>query len=154
MESDKIEKLVEKYFEAATTVAEEKMLRTYFSQKDVATHLEQYTPMFQYFSAAKEEEFTKQVPLDTIARTSPKRKFNYRWLSVAAAGLILFGIYFGTKYSANSSGLSEQELAEAKLAEKELKKAMGLLAENFNRGTEKVAYLNQFEETKQKVYNK
>lgn len=153
MESDKIEKLLEKYFEATTTVAEEETLRAYFSQKDVATHLEQYTPMFQYFSVAKEEKFTKQVPLDAIVSTGPKRRFNYRWLSVAAAGLILFGIYFGTKYSENSSGLSEQELAEAKLAEKELKKAMSLLAENFNRGTEKVAYLNQFEETKQKVYN-
>ena len=151
MESDKIEKLVEKYFEATTTIEEEETLRTYFSKEKIAVELEQYAPMFQYFSSAKKEKFTKQVPLDTIANVTKKR-FNYKWLSVAAVGLLMFGIYFGTTYSENSSGLSKQELAEAKQAEKELKKAMGLLAENFNRGTQKVAYLNQFEEAKQKVY--
>ncbi len=144
MESDNIEKLVEKYFEAATTVAEEETLRAYFSEKSVAPQLEQYAPMFQYFSSAKEEKFTKQVPLDTIASVTKKR-FNYKWLSVAAVGLLMFGIYFGKSY---------QEKREAEFAYQETKKAMNLLAQNFNRGTEKVAYLNQFEETKQKVYNK
>ncbi len=144
MESDKIEKLVEKYFEATTTVAEEETLRTYFSQEGVATHLEQHAPMFQYFSGAKEEKFTKQVPLDTIASVTKKR-FNYKWLSVAAVGLLMFGIYFGKSY---------KEKQEAEYAYQETKKAMNLLAQNFSRGTEKVAYLNQFEETKQKIYNK
>lgn len=143
MESDKIEKLVEKYFEATTTVAEEKTLRTYFSHEGVSTHLEQYTPMFQYFSGAKEEKFTKEVPLDSIASVTKKR-FNYKWLSVAAVGLIMFGIYFGNSY---------KEQQEAEYAYQETKKAMNLLAQNFSRGTEKVAYLNQFEETKQKIYN-
>lgn len=143
MESDKIEKLIEKYFEATTTVGEEETIRSYFSQADVAAHLEQYAPMFRYFSDAKEEKFTKNLPLDTIAKVTKKR-FPYRWLSVAAAGLIMFGIYFGNRY---------QEQQEAAYAYQETKKALDLLAQNFNRGTEKVAYLNQFEETKQKIYN-
>ena len=143
MESDKIEKLVEKYFEATTTVAEEETLRTYFSQEGVAKHLEQYTPIFQYFSGAKKEKFTKQLPLAIIA-SGTKRRFNYKWLSIAAVGLLMFGIYFGNRY---------QEQQEAAYAYQETKKAMNLLAENFSRGTEKVAYLNQFEETKQKIYN-
>ncbi|TMM53674.1 hypothetical protein FEE95_17385 [Maribacter algarum] len=144
MESDNIKELVEKYFEATTTVAEEDTLRAYFSKGGVTPELEQYVPMFQYFSNAKEEKFTKQVPLDTIASVT-KRRFNYKWLSVAAVGLLMFGIYFGKSY---------QEKREAEYAYQETKKAMTLLAQNFNRGTEKVAYLNQFEETKQKVYNK
>ena len=35
----------------------------------------------------------------------------------------------------------------------ETKKALNLLAQNLERGTEKVAYLNEFEQTKQKIYN-
>ena len=79
MELDKtIEKLLEKYFEATTTVAEEKELREYFAKDQIAAHLEQYRPMFNYFSIAKEEQFTKQVPLNT------RKKINYGWISAAA----------------------------------------------------------------------
>ncbi len=137
MELDNIEKLLEKYFDATTTVAEEETLKRYFAQESVATHLEQYAPMFQYFSNAREERFTKQVPL------KPRKNY-YKWISVAAVAVLVFGIYFGNAY---------KERKDAEFAYQETKKAMELLAENFSKGTEKVAYLNQFEETKQKIYN-
>lgn len=137
MELDNIEKLLEKYFEASTTVEEEKTLQTYFSQESVATHLERYRPMFNYFSMAREERYTKQVPLKP-------RKINYRWISVAAVAVLTFGIYFGNEY---------QERKQAEYAYQETKKAFELLAENFGKGTEKVAYLQEFEVAKQKIYN-
>ncbi|MGB5555439.1 MAG: hypothetical protein WBM83_12325 [Flavobacteriaceae bacterium] len=145
MESDNIEKLLEKYFEATTTVAEEETLRTYFSQKNVATHLAQYVPMFQYFSQAKEERYTKEIPLPKAK--APKKNM-YQWLSVAAVAVLMLGIYFGNDYRQQRL---EQE--QAQLAYQETKKALNLLAENFSKGTEKVAYLNEFETTKQKIYN-
>ncbi|RDY61256.1 hypothetical protein [Flagellimonas nanhaiensis] len=137
MELGNIEKLLEKYFEATTTVEEEKMLREYFSQEDVATHLEQYRPMFNYFSMAKEERYTKQVPL------KPRKDF-YKWVSIAAVAVLSFGIYFGNEY---------RERKQAEYAYNETKKAFELLAENFGKGTEKVAYLQEFEAAKQKIYN-
>ncbi len=42
MALDKIEQLLEKYFEAETSIAEENELRVYFSSQDVAQHLQQY----------------------------------------------------------------------------------------------------------------
>nr|WP_293301142.1 hypothetical protein [Allomuricauda sp.] len=137
MALDNIEKLLEKYFEASTTVAEEQQLREYFAQESVPAHLEQYKPMFNYFSNAKEERFTKQVPLKT-------RSNLYKWISVAAVAVLTFGIYLGNEY---------QERKKAEYAYQETKKAFELLAENFGRGTEKVAYLKEFEEAKQKIYN-
>ncbi|WP_435622706.1 hypothetical protein [Flagellimonas sp.] len=137
MELDRIEELLEKYFEATTTIAEEEVLSQYFSQDDIEPHLEQYRPMFNYFSVAKEERFTKQVPL------KPRRNY-YKWMSVAAVAILTFGIYFGNQY---------QERKQAELAYQETKKAFELLAENFGRGTEKVAYLQEFEAAKQKIYN-
>ncbi|MFT6838456.1 MAG: hypothetical protein ACJAZR_001991 [Sediminicola sp.] len=137
MELDRINILMEKYFEATTTVAEEEALRNYFLNEKVAPHLEQYTPLFQFFSKAKEEQFTKQVPL------KPRKK-QYRWLSVAAVAVLVFGIYFGKSY---------QEKREAEYAYQQTKRALTLLATNFSRGTEKVAYLKEFEATKQKIYN-
>ena len=54
-----------------------------------------------------------------------------------------FGIYFGNDY---------REQREAEFAYQETRKALSLLAQNLERGTEKVAYLNEFEQAKQKIY--
>ncbi|MGD1946289.1 MAG: hypothetical protein ACFB0A_08535 [Croceivirga sp.] len=147
MELDKtIEKLLEKYFDASTTGAEEHVLRDYFSQDSVAPHLEQYKPMFNYFSNAKEEQFTKHVPLKT-------RKSNYGWISTAAAVFVPIaigiGIYFGPDQYQRY-----QERKEAEFAYQETKKALNLLAENFGKGKEHVAHLNEFSVAKSKVFNK
>lgn len=148
MELDRIEKLLEKYLEANTTVADEEALKHYFSQEKVASHLELYKPMFCYFSNAKEERFNKRLPLEN-KKIGPRNKL-YGWLSVAAVAVLLLGVYFGKGYQ-NEQQLKKQQ---AEYAYKETKKALDLLAENFNRGTEKVAYLNEFVEAKQKIYNK
>lgn len=136
MELHKIKELLEKYFEATATVAEEEQLRSYFSGKEVAPELEKYIPMFQYFSIAKEEQFTKQVPI------KPRKKM-YRWASVAAVAVLTFGIYFGKQY---------QEKQQALYAYNETKKAFNLIAKHMNKGTAKLSYLGKFEETKNKIY--
>ncbi len=146
MELDSIEELLEKYFEATTTAAEEKTLQAYFSQGNVAAHLEQYAPMFHYFAKAKEERFTKQVPLSKMAKAPNSY---YKWLSVAASVIVVFGIYFGNRYQEQK----DQERKEAMYAYEQTKKALDLLAENLGKGTQKVAYLKEFEQTKQKIYN-
>ena len=137
-----IENLLEKYFEATSSVAEEEILRTYFAQESVATHLERYRPMFSYFSKAKEEQYTKQVPLNT------RRKFNYKWISVAAVAVLFLGIYFGPDQYQDY-----QDRKEAEIAYQQTKEALNLLAVNFGKGTEKMTYLKEFEATTSKIYN-
>ena len=41
-----IEQLIDRYFEAATTIEEERILRAFFSQRDVPQHLRRYAPIF------------------------------------------------------------------------------------------------------------
>ncbi len=144
MELDNIKELLEKYFEATTTDAEESTLRAYFSREKVAPQLEQYKPMFTYFSKAREERFTRPLPV-----MEPRKNHNLRWVSVAAVAVLALGIYFGKNYEDQR----EKEQEQALYAYNETKKALDLLAENFGKGTEKVAYLRGFEETKQKIYN-
>ena len=61
MELNKIEDILEKYFQGETTIAEENQLKEYFSSSNVAQHLEQYKPMFGYFSQAKEQKSTQAI---------------------------------------------------------------------------------------------
>jgi len=144
MELYEIEKLLEKYFEGSTSVPEEKELGEYFQGGDVATHLLMYKPIFEYFAMAKEERYTKQVPL------KPRTYGNmYKWISVAAAVVLTFGIYFGHEYQDRK----QLEREQAEYAYEQTMMAFDLLAENFAKGREKVAYLKEFEQAKQKIYN-
>ncbi|NKI27267.1 hypothetical protein HCG49_11900 [Arenibacter sp. 6A1] len=137
MELYNIEKLLQKYFEATTTVAEEEMLRNFFLQENVPEHLQQYAPMFQYFSVEKEERFTKELPL------KPKRKFP-KWVSVAAVAVLLVGIYFTVPMTTDlESEYTQEEIASAQ-------EAFKLLAYNFNKGTKQLGYLEEFQKTTDK----
>ena len=135
MELDRIEQLLEKYFEATASGAEERELRDYFSGEGIAPHLEAYRPMFAYFSEAKEERSTRQIPLKT-------RRYVYQWLSVAAAAVLIFGLFFGSEY---------REQRKAEFAYQQTRKALGLIAQNLDRGTSKVARISEFEEAKTKI---
>ncbi len=141
MESAKIEELLEKYFEATATVAEEETLRKYFNQESVATHLKTYAPMFQYFSSAKNERFTKQIPL--------KPRKNYlKWAAVAAVTILAIGVYMNW-----SSGTGTEDPWEGQYTQAEIEsaqEALAMLGMNFQKGTEQLYHLEKFEETTNK----
>lgn len=50
-----IEQLLESYFACTTTLQEEQILRSFFSQEDVPGHLAQYADLFNYETEAKAE---------------------------------------------------------------------------------------------------
>lgn len=136
MELNRIENLIEKYFEAQTTVAEEKELHAYFSSTNVAQHLEQYKELFGYFSIAKEEQLADNVPL------KPKRKINFRRLSVAASVLLFAGVISHSIY---------QDWRKQRIYN-ETKGALELVSQSFNKGTSNMVYINEFENTKNQIF--
>ncbi|MBT9188466.1 hypothetical protein [Zobellia russellii] len=148
MELDRIEKLLEKYFEAETTVAEEKELRAFFSKGEVPENLEQYIPLFSFTSGAKKEQLSKEIVLEP--KTTGGSRSLYKWMSIAAAVVLMFGVYLGKTYYDEK----ELEQQQALYAYNETKKALDMLSQNMERGTEKMGYLNEFVVAKQKIYNK
>ncbi len=127
-----IEKLLEKYENGETSLKEERVLKNYFTSDNVAPHLEMYKPMFEYFLVNKQEQFTKDVPLKT------KRKFNYKWISVAAIAVVMLGLYFGATTN-NNLGTYE----DPQLAFNEFSKSMEMISTKFNKGASTVNYLNE-----------
>lgn len=51
-----IEQLLERYWQAETSIEEEEILRTFFNQKDVPAELAQYRALFAYEQQTKKEE--------------------------------------------------------------------------------------------------
>ncbi|WP_417236028.1 hypothetical protein [Bizionia paragorgiae] len=126
-----IEKLLEKYDNGETTLQEEQQLKNYFSKETVAPHLEMYKPMFAYFSKSSKEQFTKQVPLKT------KSSLYYKWLSVAAVGVLMFGFF----YNSSINNTDEYTQTEKDLAYQQVKESLHFVSKQLNKGTEKVSYL-------------
>ncbi|WET01420.1 hypothetical protein [Flavobacterium sp. YJ01] len=151
MEPNKIEDILEKYFQGETSIAEENQLKEYFSSPNVAQHLEQYKPMFGYFSQAKEQKSTYEIPLQS-------KKRNVAWLSIAASAVVLLGIgtyFFVSEQKDTTAVASQTELGTYQDPEEALKatqKALALLSNNVNVGIESVQYIKEYEQSKNKVF--
>ena len=144
MELDKIEIILEKYFDGATSIAEEKELQDYFSG-DVAQHHEQYKPLFGYFVKEREQQFKQNIPLQT------KKRKVVAWLSVAASVVVLVGVgtfaYFNQTQSQDLGTYDSPEEAF-----KETQKALALLSDHVNTGVESVQYIQEYETAKDRVF--
>ena len=150
MEFNKIEDLLEKYFQGETSIAEEKELKDYFSSPNVAQHLEQYKPMFGYFSQVKEQKSTQTIPLKT-------KKQNVAWLSIAASVVVLLGVgtYFYVSEKNAAPAVAQTELGTYDDPEEALaatQKALALLSSNVNVGIESVQYIKEYEQSKNKIF--
>ena len=136
MELANIEKLLKKYLDASTTIAEENILKNYFSSNKVAPHLEEYQALFGYFSASKKEKLTKPIQLKT-------QKTNWKWLSVAASLVLLVSVY--AVKQTNDRRMAKQVYADTQ-------KAFNLLAVNFNKGTVALAHFKTIETVEHKIF--
>ena len=144
MELHKIELLLEKYFQGETSIAEEKELRAYFASSDVAQHLEQYRPMFSFFTHEKNHKSKQQVPLKSNKRYAG-------WLSIAASVVVLLGIAFAWDQN-QETDLGTYDNPEA--AFRETQKALSLLSGNVNKGIESVQYVQEYENSKNLIFKK
>lgn len=159
MALDRIENLLEKYFEAQTSISEERELKDYFASSDVAPTLEQYKPIFGYAFQAKQEQFSvafelqprfpANVPLNNI-----KRK-NVVWLSVAASVVVLLGIGFFTfnNYNPSKSGdLGTYD--DPQVAFRATQKALTMISKSVNKGIGSMNYLDEYEQSKNRIFKK
>jgi len=136
MELANIEKLVEKYLNAETTLEEETTLKNYFTEGPVATHLQEYAYMFNYFATVKDETYTKTIELEP--KKSKAR--NFKWLSVAASVMLLFSVFIG-KHQYDEY----QQRKKAEVIYAQVTKGLKLLSTNLKKGEQAVATLYTYQ---------
>ena len=142
MELANIEKLVEKYLNAETSLQEETTLKNYFTEGNVAPHLQEYESMFNYFAIAKEDTFTKTIKLEP--KKSKKR--NFKWLSVAASVALLLSVFVGKQQYDTYKQKKEAERIYAQVS-----KGLELLSTNLRKGEQAVATLHTYKNTVNKI---
>jgi hypothetical protein len=145
MELQKIEKLLEKYLEGTTSLEEEKIIKNFFANDNVPSHLESYKSLFEYYKISK-QEMSKEFII-------PKKKNNYiKWFGVAAS-LVFVSIITFMYLQENTT--NQENLDTFKTPEEafvETHKALQLVANNMNSGLENVAYLEEYEKTKEIIF--
>lgn len=152
MELRQIEKLLEKYFDAETSITEENELKAYFASQDVAPHLEQYKSMFGYFTQAGTQQFEKTIPLQ-----SKKRPY-VAWLSVAASVVALIGVFTFINRQDTVPAVPKQQnqdlgtFDDPEVAFRETQKALSMLSKNVNKGVKSVNYLEEYENSRKTIF--
>ena len=113
-----IEQLLESYFDCRTTLQEEQILRSFFSQEDVPGHLAEYADLFKYEVEAKEEvldEKFDQRMLNLIAQDEKQKTCAIRMRTrhfvpfFKAAAVVAIAITIG---NAAEHAIGEQEAEE------------------------------------------
>jgi hypothetical protein len=114
-----VAKLVEKYFNAETSVEEDGLIKEYFDQDNISAELSKYKMLFKVMNKAQAVSYQKELSLDlskntasknsTTERTAKVIKFNW-WKTAAAASVIAVGGYFVTNNLVKESISAEQTL--------------------------------------------
>jgi len=115
--------------------------------------------MFQYFNKTKQEHYTKDVPLKP-------RKYNvYKWISVAAAIVLMFAVFTKVESKKTLADLNSEELYAYNQTMEALNlvsskfnqgatslNALNLAGSQFEKGAEQVNYISEFSETTNKIF--
>lgn len=129
----RIDELLEKYFEAKTTLEEEKELNLYFSSKKLSEEHKQYLPLFTLFAEEQQMTFPKQKE---VIKKNPAWVRYVTWSGVAASFLILFVLLLtpakksaSTYFVQNGKRINDVELAQ-RFAEEKIMKVSEILNKN------------------------
>jgi hypothetical protein len=147
MEHNNIEQLLERYFEGETTLAEEKTLKSYFSSSAVPPHLEHYIPLFMHYNKVQNEQFKGTLLLIN------KRSNSKMWLSIAASVVVMLGVSIYT-FQMYNQPVNEDlgTINDPEVAFKETQKALNMISEHINTGIHSVHYLEEYEQSKNKIF--
>ncbi|MCX6241357.1 MAG: hypothetical protein NTX43_06105 [Bacteroidetes bacterium] len=155
MNIKEIEQLIERYYEGETTLAEETLLKEFFSGDDVPEYLRQHQPIFRYFadevSRTLNNEEQEKVLLRRIGQfekevsgsgMQPVQKRMYYLSGIAAGLLILFGLVFTFKNELSKRNHAGLVNPSTEVAYTQTKQALLLVSVGLNTGFDAVQRLN------------
>ena len=144
MELTKIEELLARYEEGHTTLAEERVLKDYFTKEEVPSHLNEYQSLFTYTAKAKMTTFNKDVPYN-------KRTKRFAFIGIAASIVIAIGLFVALNNPA--AELEQQQLVTIEDPEEaylKAKETLLLVSGALNFGQEELIYVEEFDKAKDK----
>lgn len=145
MELQHINKLLEKYYDGKSTLKEEQELKSFFQKSDIPEELKIEQMKFNFYRDAVKETSSKNYSEKIVSKerfiwSSPRNRF---LTGIAASLVVAIGIGFFLNRNDSKTVSAEDELAY-----NETKKALFLISEKLNKGTEdlhKFSKLNEIQ---------
>lgn len=145
MESHNIEKLLDGYFEGATTLAEEAQLRDYFTSDSVAPRLQEYVSMFTAFTLASKETYDAPIVLPQKQQSKSVYRF------VASAAAVIVGLVLWTQSTQVDTSISTNYENE-ELAILKTKQALGMMSQMINESTTQLGVVKEFDKASNTLF--
>ena len=161
MDSKHIEDLLQKYWNAETTLEEEQELRTFFTNEPVPENWKEPASLFRYFESQKkiglrDEAFDKNLK-QKIKPPAKVISLSMVQLARIAAGLfVVVAATFFIRQEVRKAYPDEPEdtYSDPKVAFEETKKALMMISKSFNKAQKEASKINVFNEATEIIQNK
>lgn len=95
MNNQKIQKLLDRYFEGETSLEEEAALKEYFRGEQIDPEFKPFQALFQYFESERQPALSKDFEQRVLAKIQSQKRLRIGWVyRIAAAAAIIAGIVF------------------------------------------------------------
>jgi hypothetical protein len=160
MDSKHIEALLEKYWNAETTLEQEQELRTFFQGNEVPENLNEAAVLFRYFEEEKAKKLNENFDADVTKKVQQRQGGKIvamtNWFQVArvAAGIAVVGaaIYL-IGVDRTSKEMADTE-TDPKLAFEQTKKALMMISKNFHKAQREASMINLLNDAEQTIQRK
>ena len=160
MNIKEIEELLEKYYEGATSLAEERTLKDFFLSENVPMELAVHKSQFLYFAEASADEisdkefeervFTEIMEIPVVPLHSSRNRFYYI-TGIAATILLLIGLVFTFNDDMSKRQKGNVSTTDPELVYTQTRDILALVSVNLNKGMDKMQYLGKLDQAMQKM---
>ena len=161
MDSKHIEELLEKYWNAETTLEQEQELRAFFQSGNVPENLSEAAMLFRYFETEKSKKLNENFDADVTKKLQQRQGGKIvqmtNWFRVAriAAGVVVMvaAVYLVGKQVRSGKDIPDTE-SDPQLAFEETKKALMMISKNFHKAQKEASMINLLNEAEKTIQRK
>lgn len=162
MDSEKIDLLLNKYWNCETSLEEEDQLRAYFRNDPVPDQYKETAALFRHFDEQKEKGLTDaSFDRAVIRKIQPRRNgaisvLLYNSMRIAAGIVVLILAVWLVRMEVRKSAPADLEdtYDDPKIAFEETKKALMMISKSFESAEEQAKKINLFNEAREEIQKK
>lgn len=159
MDSEKINELLNKYWNCETTLEEEKQLHVYFRNSSIPESLKETATLFRYFEEQRKKNLTDTSFDSRVIKKvrSPKGHVTtllYNSMRIAAGIVVLVLAVWLVRMEVRKTTPAEvaDTFDDPKMAFEETKKALMMISKSFSTAEEQAKKINLFNEAQKDVH--